>query len=410
MDRRKVEVGELAFGMYVAELDRPWTDTPFMFQGFLLSTEQQLNALKKFCKHVFIDLKRGEDVKAKPPASPPPPEAPAPAAPSFTRGPAAYPELVSVEVEFEHAVTVYNQSFDSIGELLKPAAKQGGVLDAKEVNESIRRLTDSVVRNPDALLLVSRLREKSEQAHARSLQVSIYLLVFARFLQFAREELELLGLLGLLQDIGMTRLPAELVQRQGPLTAEDSMVMKRHVEYSAEILAATPGLPPKLPELALLHHERYDGTGYPNGLKGEEINLYGAMAAIVDTFDALTAVRPYAEPLSPSNALSYLYKERGTGYHPELVEQFIQCVGVFPVGSVVELNSGEIGIVITQNLVRRLKPRVMVVLDAAGNPMRPHKILDLEKEPMVSPEEPYRIRRTMEQTKVTVDPREMFLS
>jgi HD-GYP domain-containing protein (c-di-GMP phosphodiesterase class II) len=284
------------------------------------------------------------------------------------------------------------------------------VLDAKEVNESIRRLTDSVVRNPDALLLVSRLREKSEHAHARALQVSIYLLVFARFLQFRREELELLGLLGLLQDIGMTRLPAELMQRKGPLTPEEIAIVKRHVEYSAEILAATPGLPPKLPGLALLHHERYDGTGYPNGLKGEEINLYGAMAAIVDTFDSLTAVRSYAEPLSPSNALSYLYKERGTGYHPDLVEQFIQCVGVFPVGSVVELNSGEVGIVITQNLVRRLRPRVMVVLDAAGNPMRPHKILDLEKEPMVSPEEPYRIRRTMEQTKVTVDPREMFLS
>jgi HD-GYP domain-containing protein (c-di-GMP phosphodiesterase class II) len=407
MERRKIEVGELEFGMYIAELDRPWTDTPFMFQGFLLNTEQQLAALKKFCKHVFIDLKLGQDITPKPP---PPPVQAKPAAPSSTRGATAYPEVVSVEVEFEQAVTVYNESFDSIGELLKPATKQGGVLDAKEVNESIRRLTDSVVRNPDALLLVSRLREKSEQAHARALQVSIYLLVFARFLQFAREELELLGLLGLLQDIGMTRLPAELMQRRGPLTPEESELMKRHVEYSAEILAGTPGLPPKLPELAMLHHERYDGSGYPNGLKGEEINLYGAMAAIVDTFDALTAVRPHAEPLSPSNALSFLYKERGSGYHPELVEQFIQCVGVFPVGSVVELNSGEIGIVITQNLVRRLKPRVMVVLDAAGNPMRPHKILDLEKEPMVSPEEPYRIRRTMEQTKVTVDPREMFLS
>ena len=409
MERRRIEVAQLEFGMYVAELDRPWTDTPFVFQGFLLSTEQQLNALKKFCKHVFIDLKRGQDVK---PTPPPPAElkpAPAPAVEQSFRGATAYPEVVPVEVEFEHAVTVYNESFESIGELLKPAAQQGGVLNAKEVNESIRRLTDSVVRNPDALLLVSRLREKSEQAHARALQVSIYLLVFARFLQFAREELELLGLLGLLQDIGMTRLPAELMQRKGPLTAAESLLVRRHVEYSAEILAGTPGLPPKLPELALLHHERHDGTGYPNGLKGEEIGLYGAMASIVDTFDALTAVRPYAEPLSPSNALSYLYKERGTGYHPDLVEQFIQCVGVFPVGSVVELNSGEIGIVITQNLVRRLKPRVMVVLDANGNPMHPHKILDLEKEPMASPEEPYRIRRTMEQTKVSVDPREMFL-
>jgi hypothetical protein len=133
------------------------------------------------------------------------------------------------------------------------------------------------------------------------------------------------------------------------------------------------------------------------------------MAAIADTFEALTAVRPHAESLPPSGALSFLYKERGTGYHAGLVEQFIQCVGAFPVGSVVELNSGEVGIVITQNLVRRLKPRVMVVLDAEGNPMRPHKILDLEKDPQVTPDEPYRIKRTMDQAKVRVDPRELFL-
>jgi cyclic di-GMP phosphodiesterase len=283
------------------------------------------------------------------------------------------------------------------------------VLEAKEVKESVTRLADSVVRNPDALLLMSRLRDKSAQAHARSLQVSVYLIIFARFLQLAREELDLLGLLGLLQDIGKTRLPAELLERKGPLSAEEYALVKRHVEYSSEILAATPGLPAKLPELALLHHERQDGTGYPRGLKGDQIGLYGSMAAIADTYDALTAVRPYAEVLSPSSALSYLYKERGTGFHPDLVEQFIQCVGAFPVGSVVELNSGEVGIVITQNLVRRLKPRVMVVLDAKGNPMHPHKILDLDKDPKAFPDEVYRIKRTMEQSKLTIDPREMFI-
>jgi HD-GYP domain-containing protein (c-di-GMP phosphodiesterase class II) len=370
-----------------------------MFQGFHLRTEQQLATLKKFCKHVFVDIERTE--KAEPPRPP--------AAQFRIKGSTAYPEKVAVEVEYRQATTDYARTLTTVGELLKPVAKQGGVLDAKDVKESVSRLTDSVVRNPDAMLLVTRLREKSAEAHARALQVSIYLLVFARFLQLSREELELLGLLGLLQDVGKTRLPPGLMEKKGPLTPEETELARRHVEFSAEILAATPGLPPKLPELALLHHERQDGTGYPRGLKGEEIGLYGSMAAIADTFDALTAVRPYAEPLPPSGALSYLYKERGTGFHADLVEQFIQCVGVFPVGSVVELNSGEIGIVITQNLVRRLKPRVMVVLDAQGNPMRPHKILDLDRDPKVTPDEPYRIKRTMEQSRVQVDPREMFL-
>jgi len=401
VERKQVPVGELKFGMYIAELDRPWTDTPFMFQGFHLRTDQQLEVLKKFCKHVFVDLEKTEvEDRSRQRME----------APSFKiRGNTVYPETVNVETEVKRAAPVYTQTVKAVDELLRPLFKGATVLEGKEVKESVARLTDSVVRNPDALLLVSKLREKSEAAHARALQVSIYMIVFGRFLDLAREELELLGLLGLLQDVGKTQLPASIMEKAGPLTPEQAEIAKKHVNLSAEILSETPGLPPRLPALALLHHERQDGSGYPRGLKGEQIGLYGSIAAIADTFDALTAVRPYAEPLTPSSALSYLYKERGAGYHAELVEQFIQCIGAFPVGSVVELNSGEVGIVIAQNLVRRLKPRVMVVLDAQGNPMRPHKILDLEKDPKVRPEEPYKIRRTMEQSKLQVDPRELFL-
>jgi HD-GYP domain-containing protein (c-di-GMP phosphodiesterase class II) len=400
MQRRQVPVEKLEFGMYVAELDRPWTDTPFVFQGFHLRTDEQLAMLRQHCKHVFVDPERTEAAES--------PRGPA-TAPNFKiRGSTRYLEAKPVEVEFRDAHTAYSRSITQIAELLNPVARPGGVLDGKEIHDSVTRLTDSVVRNPDALLLVTRLREKSAQAHARSLQVSIYLMVFGRFLELERGELELLGLVGLLQDVGKTRLPAGLLEKTTPLSPEEIELARRHVEFSAEILRATPSLPERLPALVVLHHERQDGTGYPRGLKGDEIGLYGSMAAIADSFDALTATRPYAEPLSPSSALSYLYKERGTGFHAELVEQFIQCVGVFPVGSVVELNSGEVGIVITQNLVRRLKPRVMVVLDAQGHPIRPHKILDLDKDPKVRPDEPYRIRRTMEQTKLQIDPRELF--
>src|SRR5437016_3162940 len=387
--------------MYVAELDRPWTDTPFMFQGFHLRTGQQLETLKKFCKHVFVDMEKTEVEDRSRPRT---------ALPSFKiRGNPAYPETVNVETEVKRAAPVYTQTVAAVNELLRPLAQGGTVLEGKDVKESVTRLTDSVVRNPDALLLVSKLREKSEAAHARALQVSIYMIVFARFLELAREELELLGLLGLLQDVGKTQLPAAIMEKRGPLTPEQAEFAKTHVALSAEILKATPGVPPRLSELALLHHERQDGSGYPRGLKGEQMGLYGAIAAIADTFDALTAVRPYAETLSPSSALSLPYKERRTGYPPARGEQFIPCVGAFPVGSVVELNSAEVGIVIAQNLVRRLKPRVMVVLDGQGNPMRPHKILDLDKDPKVRPDEPYRIRRTMEQSKLEVDPRELFL-
>jgi HD-GYP domain-containing protein (c-di-GMP phosphodiesterase class II) len=403
MEQKRLPVEALQFGMYIAELDRPWTETPFVFQGFLLRNDKQLEALKKYCKHVVIDIGRSETPDV------PQPPGPGTGARFKIRGPASYPEAVPVEAEFRPALTAYAMSEQTVAELLRPCATAGQVLDAQAVKESVTRLTDSVVRNPDAMLLVSRLRESSAAAHARALQVSIYMIVFGRFLGQEREEIELLGLLGLLQDIGKTRLPADLLDKKDALTPQEHELAQRHVQFSVDILRATPGLPETLPELALLHHERQDGTGYPRGLKADAIGLYGSVAAIADTFDALTAVRPHAAQLSPSSALSYLYKERGTGFHAELVEQFIQCVGVFPVGSVVELNSGEVGIVITQNLVRRLKPRVMIVLDAAANPMRPHKILDLDKNPKVAPEEPYRIRRSLEQTKVQVDPRDLFI-
>lgn len=398
MVRRQVPIGELQFGMYVAELDRPWTDTPFVFQGFHLRTDEQLETLKKFCKHVFVDLERSE--RADRPSAPP----------RFpVRGANAYPEKVPVEAEVKPASEVYAGAAEVVASLLQGVETSGTILDSRQVKECVARLAESVVRNPDALLLVSRLRQQNIATLARALQVSVYMIVFARFLGLAREELELLGLLGLLQDVGKTRLPRAILEKNGPLTPEEAEIARKHVELSARILGATPGLPESLSELALLHHERQDGSGYPRKLRGDEIGLHGSIAAIADTFDALTAVRPYAQPLSPSKALSFLYKERGTGYHADLVEQFIQCVGVFPVGAVVELNTGEHGIVISQNLVRRLKPKVMVVLDAQGHPVRPHKVLDLDKDPKAGPDEPYRIRRTLEQSRLQVDPRELFL-
>src|SRR3989442_2709713 len=176
------------------------------------------------------------------------------------------------------------------------------------------------------------------------------MIVFARFLELAREELELLGLLGMLQDVGKAQLPGSIMEKQGPLTPEQAEFAKKHVALSAEILKATPGLPSRLPELALLHHERQDGSGYPRGLKGEQIGLYGSSAAISGTFDALTAVRPYAETLSPSSALSFLYRERGTGCDSGLVAQFNHGVRAFPLGSAVQLTSAEVGIVIPRDL------------------------------------------------------------
>jgi HD-GYP domain-containing protein (c-di-GMP phosphodiesterase class II) len=216
-------------------------------------------------------------------------------------------------------------------------------------------------------------------------------------------------MVGLLQDVGMTAVPEEVVTKKGSLSKVEWMVCRSHITHSVAILRDTPGLPPELPALAALHHERYDGSGYDKGLKGDQIGLFGSIAGLADCFDAMIHARTYGEVFSPSNALNYLYNARNRLFDGPLVEQFVQCIGIFPVGALVELNSGEVGIVIAQNMVRRLLPRVMVVLDAKGNPLHPQMILDLAQEPKASPGVPYRIKRTLEQGSVNIDPSEFFL-
>jgi len=420
IQKKEVFVNELELGVFIAELDRPWTDTPFIFQGFILDNEEQLETLKKYCKKVVIDLEKGSDLPDRSQLKAGPITASRATAGPVTAGGRAksvlatikrtvtYEEKATVDAELPAAraarartQTVLQDMFDTL--------QSGRALDASRVREAVASMTDSVVRNPDAMLLIAKLRQQSAHTLDRALGVSIYMITFGRFLQLPREQLDLLGMLGLLQDVGKTRVPEEVLNKKEPLNKVELALCRSHVEHSAAILAESPGLPPELPALAALHHERHDGSGYYKGMKGEEIGLFGSIAGMVDCFDALTHTRPYGEAMAPSNALNMLYGWRGGQFDGPLVEQFIQCIGIFPVGAIVELNSGEIGIVIAQNLVRRLQPRVMVVLDAKGNPKKPQLILDLSKEPRMDAETPYRIRRTLEKGSIAIDPSEFFL-
>ena len=398
MALREIPVEELTFGMYVSRLDRPWTETPFVFQGFVLKSEKQIDVLKKYCKHVFVDpekedLSEVDKVSAQEIAK--------------VRGTTVYKEAASVEVELPRAQSAYTKTTAVVEELSR-AVEVGNAVDSAHSREAASQITESVVRNPDAMALLIKLQEKSGSTLSRAAEISVMMTLFGRFLQLPQDRLEILGMLGLLQDVGKLKLPTALATN-GPVNAAEVELYRTHVDHSVEILSNTPGLPPELSGLASLHHERFDGSGYPRGLRGGGIALFGLIAGIVDTFDTLTASPPFGENLSPSNALNIIYKGRGKQFHPALVEQFIQCIGVFPVGSVVELNSGEVAIVIAQNMVRRLQPRIMVVKDAHGHPLIPYKMLDLMKEPKVRPGEPYRIQRTLEYDTVKIDPRELFL-
>lgn len=388
MKKKKVDVGDLEFGMYIAELDRPWTETPFLFQGFVLRSEDERQTLRKFCKFVQVDDDRSELV-----ASTAPP--PATRAGLAGTGRVKHVERVEVQQELGNANEAYTASQEVLNEVTK-AIKSGGEIDAAEVKSAVGKMTQSIIRNPDALVLLSALKERGGYFLTRAMNRSIYMIMFARFLGMEQADIERSGLVGLLQDIAMVQLPEAMVGKKGPLTPEELKIVRSHAQMGAEILAATHGLPPEIASFAAMHHERHDGSGYPRGLKGPDLGAIGASAGMVDTYGAMTSERPYANAMPPSSALGMLHKWRGKAFHADLVEEFIRCIGVFPVGSVVELNSGEVGIVISQNLEKRLQPRVMVVRDASGKELRPQKLLDLSRNVKLGADDVYKIRRTLE--------------
>ncbi len=387
-------VDKLEFGMYIAELDRPWEGTPFMFQGFVLSTRKQLDALKKYCKKVYVDPEKAEAVEE-------PSAAAANAKPASVlttiKEKATYVEKAPVVAEMPAAREATRKTAAVMKDIFA-SIQAGKALDAPRVKEAVTSMTDSVVRNPDAMMLLSRLKQQSEHSLDRALGVSIYMITFGRFLSLPREQLDLLGMLGLLQDVGKVKLPARLLDKEGSLTAEEMETCKGHVAHSVAILQTTTGIPPELPGLAALHHERYDGSGYPHGLRANQIGLFGGIAALIDCFDAITQQRPYGDAVAPSNALDMLYKSRDVHFDGPLVEQFIQCIGIYPVGALVELYTGEIGIVIAQNPTMRLMPRVLAVLDSVKRPIKPPQVIDKAK-----------IKRTLERGSVPIDPSEFLL-
>lgn len=283
-------------------------------------------------------------------------------------------------------------------------------MDSEKLTGAVTGMTQSIERNPDAMMLLNTLREKGSYELGRAMDSSILMTAFGRFLQFDKGRLEVLGLAGMLLDVGKTKLPDSVLRKTDMLSPEEYELVKAHVMYSVELIRAAEGLPRGVDDIVVQHHERQDGSGYPKGLINGEISMDGAIAALVDSFSALTSARPYAEQASASNALSLLHKLRGRLFHEALVEQFIQCIGIYPVGSAVELNTGEVAIVIAQNVVRRLQPRVMVVLGRDWKPIhQPQLILDLVRAPKTLSDEPYRIRRTLPMNQLPIEPSEFFL-
>lgn len=386
LEEREIPSDQLIVGMYVCRLDRPWTETPFLLQGFEVSSQEDIAELQRHCRSVWIDVQRGPGPREAPlgvlarrgPAAPTDPEA--------LLGSQVHVDKVRFDQELPNARAAQDNAVLLAGRILDDV-RAGRKLSAEDVHGAVEPVVRSVLRSADAMFWVNTLRQHDAYAYSHAINCSALAAAFGRHLGLPEEMLVEAASGALLLDIGKALLPAELLNHPGALDAPGQSLARTHVQLSLHLLDQGGLRGDHVRDMIRTHHERFDGSGYPDGLSGGAIPLFGRMGGIIDSFDAMTSQRPYAPPMARHEALQDIYRSRDTLYQGELVEQFIGCLGVYPTGSLVELSTGEVAVVMAQNPTRRLRPRVMLLTDAAKRLRESFSSLDLMAQAKDAPRE-----------------------
>ena len=320
-----------------------------------------------------------------------------------------YEDQAELEEEVLRASPLYEEAQTTVERLIHDLEDERAP-DLEKVRASVGGLVTSVVRNPDALIWLNRLKRTDQYSYDHALDVSVLLMVVGRHIGLPEMHLTMLGTAGLMQDLGKIGLPAELLRKTGELTPTEFEQFKTHVARSLVILDSNSEVSLDLFDIVEKHHERIDGSGYPHGLAGGEIGLFAEMAGLADTYCAMTRDTSYRNAFTNQQALERINQLRNTKFSANVVDQFIQCIGLYPVGTLVELSTGEVAVVISQNRVRRMKPKVMVLLGEDKSPNRYPPTLDLLYDPAAPDGSTYHIKKALAPTAYGIDPREFYLS
>ncbi len=417
--------------MYVCRLDRPWLETPFLFQGFYIRDDKEIEDLRRYCDFVEIDLEQS-DARILDSLSPAGRMSRQRAvstsvfyrrnsiwhrirrifggkevtAPQQLEPGEFYQDTASTADELVVARSVHSGALEQLMNVLG-AIRNGESISMPELEVVTGAMVDSVLRNSTALALLTRMREKGEYTSSHSLESSVWALVFGRHLCLDRESLTAVGLGGLLLDVGKTKIPAKLLIKKGELSDVERAYMKTHVDIGLEILAETTDVDSRVLDMVATHHERYDGSGYPKGWKGNQIPVFGRIGGIVDSYAAMTSDRPYANAKSSYDAMREFKALSDKHFQAEMVEQFIQAVGIFPAGTLVELNTGEIGVVLKEHQSSRLQPELAIIRDSKKRPLENFEVIDLRQEGEPAPT--IWIERGIEPGAYDIDPKDYFL-
>ena len=358
----KVSATSLQPGMFVAELDRPWLETPFTLQGFVIRDPAEASYVSKFVDHVFVDAEYKAQKNFLSLDT-----APTHAVPKERLELRA--DMREARVCFDNAADTLDKVFDSL--------RAGRSTEMATVQESINPLIESVFKNQEAVGALLRLKESGDYRFEHGVSMAAWAAILGRQIGLHRDELETLAVGCAMCDVGMTQLPAEMLGQANRLSEGQQRIIRAHPTMGAELVSDSRNVNFEVLGIIENHHERMDGSGYPRGLQGAAIPLLARIAGMVDAYDAMITPRPRAPARTSHEAAQELLDAKGIKFQDALVEQFIQAIGLFPTGTLVELNTGEVAIVTRQNDTRRLKPEIVVVLDANKNKRDPLHIVDL---------------------------------
>lgn len=385
----KIDVGEVIIGMFVSGLDRPWTQTPFPIQGFYIRDLDEVKQLKAQCNHVYIDVVKGvppakASLRVMDPAErkkkrviDAPSRKNTPVAPIKVNT-STYAVYEPLDKEVKKARQLHQKVFGAVSEVMSQI-DSGNLVSVQETKRAASDMVDSVLRNPDAFTWLSRIRDVDEYTYGHAVRSAVWAILFGRHIGLAKGELDTLALGVLLKDVGKTHIRKTLLMNNDRSTREQAEY-QTFIEKGVEILRQLPGVEPRVIAVVKTHCERIDGSGFPQHLQGDKIPLLGKIAGIVTFYDQITNPRGAVDPVAPSRAVSRLYEVRGVEFQEDLVVEFIRGIGLYPTGTLVELTTGEVGVVVEQNFERRLKPKVMVLLDSFKQPLKKHQLLDLAED------------------------------
>jgi putative nucleotidyltransferase with HDIG domain len=375
---KKIGISQLKVGMYVHDLSCNWMEHPFVRNRLLVSSDNEIRKIIEAGIHeLYIDTDKGLDVKDAPTAEQAQ-QALEQEIIGIASRQAAPLQRVSVTEELARAQQVKNQAHQLVRTVMHDA-RLGKAIELDQVEPVVQNITESILRNPGALTGLLRIKNKDDYTFLHSVSVCTLLVAFCRSTGMDTALTRQAGLGGLLHDTGKALVPDEVLNKPGRLTDEEFEIIKKHPKDGYEILLQTPQVGEIPLDITLHHHERMDGSGYPDKLPGEQISTLAQMAAIVDVYDAITADRCYHKGMSAAEALRKIYEWSKFHFNPQHVQAFMRCVGIYPVGTLVLLESGRLGVVTEPHETNLLAPKVNVFFSTKSNTYIKPQEIDLAK-------------------------------